>query len=43
MQEQLRVERSRLSDHELEEREYVKQKRERERQALEEDVVVEVR
>lgn len=41
LKEQLRVERSRLSDHELEEREYVKQKRERERQALEEDVVVE--
>ena len=36
------MERSRLSDYELEEMEYMRQKREREKKALEEDVVVEV-
>ena len=43
MQEHLRVEQSRLSDYELEEMDYMRQKREREKKALEEDVVVEVR
>ena len=36
------MERSRLSNFELEEREHVRQKREREKRALEEEVVVEV-
>lgn len=39
LKDELRLERSRLSDFELEEAEYLRMKRERERRALEEDIV----
>ena len=42
LQDQLRLERSRLSDFELEEREHMRMKRQREKRALEEDVDIEV-